>query len=177
MPRGVLEGGRRPPSRPILLPSRFRSCSGHRPTMPFEAGVRKKEASQCDASRVTACRYGRLPVGNGQAAAGFSAVLAPGAAVAAGAAGAAAAAGAAGLAAGFLLAAGFFAFVAFLAFLAFLATFFLADFLADFLAAFWLTSWLTFSSRTSSKTSWQTFSWRTSWPISSLPSWLSWLLP
>jgi hypothetical protein len=90
----------------------------------------KKEAPCEGASgRTPASLYGRLPVGKGQAAAGFSAVLAPGAAVAEGA-GAVVAAGAAGLAAGGFLAARF------VAFFAFLATFFLADFLADFLAAF-----------------------------------------
>src|SRR5512135_2042760 len=56
--------------------------------------------------------YGRLPVGNGQAAAGFSAVFAPGAA-GAGAAGAGAGA-AAGFATGFG-AAGFAGFAAFFA--------------------------------------------------------------
>ena len=73
-------------------------------------------------------RYGRLPVGKGHAAAGFSAVLAPGAAVAAGAAGAVGAAGAAGLGAG-----GFGA-ARFAAFFAFLATFFFSCFLGRLLA-------------------------------------------
>ena len=92
--------------------------------------------------------YGRLPVGNGQAVVGFSAVRAPtdgaGAGVAAGAAGAAAA----GLAAAFLGADFFFAADFFLAagtfagagVLAALPTFFLPDFLAAF---FWRPSWRT----------------------------------
>src|SRR5512134_898880 len=117
----------------ILRGGPWRSCA--------EPRARKRGATRAPRIPQTLASYGRLPVGNGQAAAGFSAVFAPGAAAVDGAIGAGAGAAAGFAAAGFgaaFLTAGLALFIAFLALdAAFLGAAFLAarlTFLTAFLA-------------------------------------------